>query len=55
VLAGDGDGLGVLGDALGDDLLVFDALLLVALAGDEELLVLGLGLAGDEGLEGGRA
>jgi hypothetical protein len=37
----------------GDDVLVFGALPLVAVAGDEELLVARLGIAGDEGLEGG--
>ena len=36
VLAGDGNRLGVVGDALGNDLLVFHPLFLVALAGDEE-------------------
>ena len=51
VLAGRGDRLGVLGDLLGDDGLVLLALALEAVAGDEELLLLGLGVGGDQRLD----
>jgi hypothetical protein len=51
VLAGRGDRLRVLGDLLGDDGLVLLALALEALPGDEELLLLALGVRGDERLD----
>ena len=53
VLAGSGDGLGVLGNLFGNDLVVFRMAALVAFTGDQQRFFFALRIGGHEGLDAG--
>ena len=51
VFAGDGDRFRIIRNTFGNDLLIFCPLVLVAFARNQELFILGAGVAGDELLQ----